>query len=230
MEAMRGPSTKAIARAAFAAAIMGTLGLAAVAAWLRRGLPFEGADLSERAAYLLKHSRCWTWGWLVCTLGALSVVNLYRALAGRWRSACEERCRLAMVLASAGLAADLSGIAIWMIAAPGIEPENLALVDKLALALSLFVAKILYSLAGLLLVWAGWRELPRGLGLLSLAVWLAGFTVAGKTACDAGSHLLWPLAALVVLFVTWSALLGFHCLRAVAGGGGGASFSPDPRD
>jgi hypothetical protein len=230
MNALRGPSTRAIARAAFAAAILGALGLAAVAAWLRRGLPFEGADLSERTAYLLKHSRCWTWGWLLCALGALSVVNLYRALAGRWRSACEEKCRFAMTLAAAGLAADLSGVAIWMIAAPGLDAEKLALVDKLALALSLFVAKILYSLAGVLLTWAGWRELPRGLALLALAVWLAGLTVAGKTACGCGSGLLWPLATLVILFIAWSFLLGLHYLRVSTGTGEQASFTPDPRD
>jgi len=207
------------------------MGLLAVGAWLRPGLPFEGGDLSERASYLLRHSRCWTGGWLLCGFGALLVVNLYRVLAARWSGASEGKCGLAIILATAGLAADLSGVALWMIAAPGLGADQLKLVDKMALALSLFVAKILYSLAGMLLTFAGWRELPRGLGVLAFAVWLSGFYVAGKTACGCGPGLFWGLAVLAILFIAWSAALGVHYLRISPGRmGGEASFTPDPRD
>ena len=101
---------KGIARAAFAAAVVGVLGLIGVQLWLRPGLPFDGVELSQRASYLERHHKCWTWGWLLAGAGALLVVNLYRVLATRWRSSCEGYCR--MVCCSRPQASsDLAGIA-----------------------------------------------------------------------------------------------------------------------
>jgi hypothetical protein len=223
------PRGNEIARAAFAAAAAGVLGLAAVQLWLRPGLPFDGAELSDRASYLVRHQKCWTWGWLLAGLGAVLVVNLYRVLAARWRSSCEGFCRLAILLATAGLGVDLAGIALWTIVAPGQDAAGLGLVEKMAGAFSLFVAKILYAAAGVLLTLAGWKELSRGLIALGFGVWLSGFWVAGATLCGCGSAQFWSLGALVVLFITWSILLGLRFL-GMPQGPESSSFVPDPRD
>jgi len=220
---------KAIARAAFAAAAAGVLGLAAVQLWLRPGLPFGGSELTDRASYLLRHHKCWTWGWLLAGTGALLVVNLYRVLAARWRNSCEGFCRLAILLATAGLAVDLAGIALWMIVAPGQDAAGLGLVEKMAGAFSLFVAKILYSIAGVLLTLAGWKELSRGLIALGFGVWISGLWVAGATLCGCGSAQFWSLGALVILFIAWSTLLGLRFL-GMPRGPESSSFTPDPRD
>ncbi|MCI0410928.1 MAG: hypothetical protein L0191_20595 [Acidobacteria bacterium] len=223
---------KAIARAAFAAAAAGVVGLAAVQLWLRPGLPFDGGELSDRVSYLARHQTCWTWGWLLAGLGAALVVNLYRVLAARFRSSCEGSCRLAMLLATAGLGVDLSGIALWLVVAPGQDAAGLGLVEKMAGALSLFAAKILYSAAGVLLTLAGWRELSRGLIALGFGVWLSGFWVAGATLCGCGSAQFWSLGALVVLFIAWSTLLGLHFLGIRPGSGASKDTASvlDPRD
>ncbi len=220
---------RGIARAAFAAAAAGVVGLAAVQLWLRPGLPFDGAELSDRASYLVRHHKCWTWGWLLAGLGAVLVVNLYRVLAARWRSTCEAFCRLAILLATAGLAVDLAGIALWMIVAPGQDAAGLGLVEKMAGAFSLFIAKILYSTAGVLLTLAGWRELSRGLIALGFGVWLSGFWVAGATLCGCGWAQFWSLGTLVVLFIAWSTLLGLRFL-GMPRSPESSSFTPDPRD
>jgi hypothetical protein len=223
---------KSVARAAFAAAAAGVLGLAAVQLWLRRGLPFDGAELSDRASYLVRHHKCWTWGWLLAGAGALLVVNLYRVLAARWRSSCEGFCRLAIMLGTAGLAVDLAGIALWMIVAPGQDAAGLGLVEKMAGAFSLFIAKILYSTAGVLLTLAGWKELSRGLIALGFGVWLSGYWVAAATLCGCGSAQFWSLGTLVILFILWSVLLGFRFLGLGPAGRNqsGTGFAPDPRD
>ena len=222
---------KDVGIAALAAAAAGVLGIAAVWLWLKSGLPFEG-DVSQRASYLVRHHKCWTWGWLVAAFGAVMVVNLYRALAGRWQNRGEASCRLAMILATAGLGVDLSGIALWVLVAPGLETGDLALVEKTAGALSLFVAKILYAAAGGLLTLAGWREMGKPLAALSLGVWLSGFWVAGATLCACGSAQFWSLGALVTLFIIWSTLLGLRFLGFIPAGrvDSATGFAPDPRD
>jgi len=223
---------KGIARAAFAAAAAGVVGLAAVQLWLRPGLPFDGGKLSDRASYLARHQTCWTWGWLLAGLGAALVVNFYRVLAARWRSACEGSCRLAMLLATAGLGVDLSGIALWLVVAPGQDAAGLGLVEKMAGAFSLFAAKILYSTAGVLLTLAGWRELSRGLIALGFGVWISGLWVAGATLCGSGPGQFWSLGALVILFIAWSTLLGLHFLGIRPGTDfpGDPNSILDPRD
>jgi len=223
-------NSRRIAVAAFAAAGAGVVGLAGVQLCLRPGLPFDGVDLAQRAQYLERHGRCWSWGWMLAGIGALLVVNLYRVLAARWEGTCAGKCRMAMILATAGMGADFAGIALWMLVAPGLDAAGLSLVEKMAAALSLFAAKILYASAGVLLTLAGRREFPRPLFILSFGVWLAGLAVAIATARAAGSAQIWSLAALVVLFIAWSSLLGFHFLGLEAGRAGVAVFHPDPRD
>jgi hypothetical protein len=221
---------KDVGIAALAAAASGILGIAAVWLWLKRGLPFTG-DVSQRASYLVRHHKCWSWGWVIAAFGAVMVVNLYRALAARWQERHLGTCRLAMVLATAGLGVDLSGIVLWMLVAPGLETGDLALVEKMAAALSLFVAKILYAAAGGLLTLAGWREMGKPLTVLSLGVWLSGFWVAGATVCSCGSAQFWSLGALVTLFILWSTLLGLHFTGILSTTRPeSAGFISDPRD
>jgi hypothetical protein len=223
---------RSMARAALLAAAAAILGSAGVAAWLREGLPFAGADIARRVAYLSQHQRAWTWGWLLAAFGAVLVVNLYRAMATHWQNKAGTACRLAMILATAGLAVDLSGIAIWILVAPGLGAEDLGLVERIAGAMSLFAAKILYAGAGGLLTLAGWREMGKPLTALATGVWLAGFWVAAATGCRCASAQIWSLMTLVMLFVLWSALFGLRLLGIGPGKHRQESpqFTSDPRD
>ena len=232
MEASHSADPKSIARAAILAAAAGVLGLAAVAAWLRGGLPFGGADIARRAAYLSHHRQCWTWGWLIAAIGAILVVNLYRAMAAQWQDRAGPACRLATALAVTGLGVDLSGIALWIVVAPHLAPEDLGLVERIAGALSLFAAKLLYAAAGSLLTLAGRREMGKPLTALAAAVWLGGLCVAAATWLGSGPAQFWSLGALATLFIVWSTLLGlrFFGIGWVPSRAGDSGFTPDPRD
>ena len=223
------PSRSSIATGAFASAGAGLLGLIGVWLWLLRGLPLGGRDAAERAAHVLRHHRCWTWGWLLAGIGAILVVNLYRILAARWEAG-GGWCRFAMLLATAGLAVDLAGISLWIVAAPGQQGDSFLLVERMASALSLFAAKILYAGAGVLLTIAGRRELSRSLSGLAWLVWISGFAVAYFTLCHCERQQFYSLAVLAVSFIAWSALLGFHFLGPHTGADPSRPFAPDPRD
>jgi hypothetical protein len=232
MDASHSSVHKSIARAALLAAAAAILGVAGVAAWLREGLPFDSADVVQRVAYLSQHRRGWTWGWFLAALGAVLVVNLYRAMAAHWQNKAGAACRLAMILATAGLGVDLSGIALWILVAPGLGAEDLGLVERIASALSLFAAKILYAAAGGLLTLAGWREMGKPITALAVCVWLSGFWVAAATACRCASAQLWSLGTLVTLFALWSTLFGLRLLGVGPGKHREESprFTSDPRD
>ena len=224
-------SRSSVAAGAFASAAAGLAGAIGVVMWLMPGLPLGGKEVLWRAGYVVRHHKCWTWGWLLAALGAILVVNLYRLLASRWEAAGGGLCRFALLLATAGLAVDLSGIAIWLVVAPGPERSSFPMAEALASALSLFAAKILYAAAGLLLTWAGRRELPGWLSGLALVVWISGFAVAYFTFCNCERQQLYSLGLLAVTYIAWATLLGFH-FRGLSStpDPSGRSYSPDPRD
>jgi hypothetical protein len=223
-------SSRSVAAGAFAAAGTALLGAIGVVVWLLPGLPLGGKELVDRAAYVVKHHKCWTWGWLLAALGAVLVVNLYRLLAERWVLEGGGPCRFALCLATTGLAVDLAGIAIWIVAAPGPD-GSFAIAERIASALSLFAAKILYAAAGLLLTWTGRRELPGLLSGLALVVWLSGFAVAYFTLCSCERQQLYSLGLLAVSFIVWATLLGLHFRDPrLERDPSGRSYAPDPRD
>lgn len=214
---------------AFASAAAGLAGAIAVKLWLMPGLPLGDNDLLKRASYVVRHHKCWTWGWLLAALGAILVVNLYRLLAERWILEGGGACRFALCLGTAGLAVDLAGIAIWVVVAPEPGDGNFVTVERIASALSLFAAKILYAAAGLLLTWAGRHELPRWLSGLALVVWLSGLAVAYFTLCACDRQQSYSLALLALTYITWATLIGFHFRKPVREWPP-RSYHPDPRD
>lgn len=222
-------SRASVATGALAAAAAGLAGAIGVVMWLMPGLPLGGKELVDRSAYVVKHHKCWTWGWLLAGIGAILVVNLYRILAARWEAG-GGWCRFAMLLATAGLAVDLAGISLWIVAAPGQQGDSFLLVERIASALSLFAAKILYAGAGVILTIAGRRELSGWLFGLAWLVWLSGFAVACFTLCSGARQQFASLAVLAVTFIAWSALLGFHFLSPRTGADPSRPFAPDPRD
>ncbi|HEU5179536.1 MAG TPA: hypothetical protein VFW45_01990 [Candidatus Polarisedimenticolia bacterium] len=222
-------SSRSVAVGAFASAISGLAGAIAVKVWLVPGLPLGGNDVLKRASYVVRHHKCWTWGWLLAALGAILVVNLYRLLAERWILEGGSACRFALCLGTAGLAIDLAGIAIWIVVAPGPGEGGFEIAEHIASALSLFAAKILYAAAGLMLTWAGRRELPGLLSGLALIVWLCGFAVASFTLCACDRPQFYSLALLALTYIAWATLIGFHFRKPVREWPP-RSYHPDPRD
>src|SRR5437764_11378636 len=92
--------------AAFANLLAGALTLIV----LRRGLPPR--SLAHRVAFISSHVVWWRVGWLGWSLAAISLLGLFLALAGRFRTVAPLLCGLVIVVSPAGLAADLRADAL----------------------------------------------------------------------------------------------------------------------
>jgi hypothetical protein len=81
-------------------------------------------------------------------------------------------------------------------------------VESIAGVLTGYLANGLYTAAGILLTWAGARELPRAIVALGVPVWGAGLCLSGASLAHSASGQLWSTAVLMPLFVLWAALVG----------------------
>ena len=201
-------SPRIAARMAFAAAGVHALAAAAMLVALQPGLPVAGSALADRMAYVSQQTVAWWLGWLTWHAADLALLAFYVALAGRWGRHAPVRCGLALLLGGAGLADDIGAQAIYMTVASRLGPEAFVVAEVVAGLLTGYVANGLYTLAGILLVWAGAAELPAYLVVLSLPVWVAGLgRCAASLAASPGGQ-FWSVAVLMPAFILWMLLMG----------------------
>ncbi|MCI0341535.1 MAG: hypothetical protein L0216_10380 [Planctomycetales bacterium] len=201
-------SPRVAARVAWAAAALNLLAAVAMLGVLRPGLPEPGNDADSRLRWISGHTAAWWAGWLLWHAAAISLLALYVSLAGIWRERAPVRCGLALLLAAAGLAGDLGAEALLMGVAPGAGPEDFRVVEAACWVLTGYLGNGLYTLAGILLTWAGVRELPRPLVALGGAAWAAGLALSAATLAGSQAGQFWSTAFLMPLFVLWAALVG----------------------
>src|SRR5438094_6607201 len=92
---------------------------ASMALVLRRGLE-TNPDFQDRLAFIVNQRALWICGWLTWTAAAIAILYFYMTF-----SAVHQRGRVAVLVAAAGIAADLSGQAIEI----GVLPQLAARVD-----------------------------------------------------------------------------------------------------
>jgi hypothetical protein len=201
-------SPRAAARAAFVAAGVHVVAAGAMLVALQPGLPVAGSALAARPAYVSALPVAWGLGWLVWHAADLALLALYVALAGQWGRRAPLRCGLALLLAGAGLADDLGAQAIYMGVAPRLGPEAFVVAETVTGVLTGYVANGLYTLAGMLLVWAGAAEMPRYLVAASLPVWAAGLGLCAASLAGSPAGQFGSVAVLMPTFVGWTLLLG----------------------
>ena len=152
------------------------------------------------AAYVAEHLLPWRIGWSLWIAAALALLAFFWWWGSRlgWPG----MARLAVALAAAGVAADISAESM-LIAWSGGQPFDVGP----PLRQSGIVANGLYSVAGAILTLRTPR-LPRWLGQWSWTIWLLGLALALAAAAgsDAASRLL--TAALFALFVPWLVVFG----------------------
>ena len=198
-------SPRAARKVAFIAALANLLAGALTLFVLRRGLPPR--SLVDRSAFISSHAVLWRLGWLGWSVAAVTLLGLFLALAGRWRTEAPVLCGLGIVVGTAGLAADLSAEALLAGFTRSTLP-NLSLVQSEAFLLTGYVGNGLYTVAGILLTVAGRKELPAHVLALGGLVWAAGLwlsvaTLAGSTTGEAVST-----GIVIASFVVWAGLLG----------------------
>jgi hypothetical protein len=193
----------AAAAAYVAAAVNLTAGLVMLFA-LRHGIPAGESDLPARIAYVTGHTVTWRLGWLVWNLAAISLLGFFVALAARAPILCE----LALLCAAGGLAADLGAETILVAVSPSLTGETYATAESIAVALTGYLGNGLYAVAGILLTWAGRREVPPGLLWLAVAVWVAALWLSVATLASSAAGQFASAAVLMPLFVLWAGLTG----------------------
>jgi hypothetical protein len=201
-------SPRAVARVAYVAAGLNLAAAAAMVMMLQPGLPVAGSVLEERTIYVQERTAAWWAGWLLWHAAALALIAFYVGLAGLWWRRAPMRCGLALLCAAAGLAADVSAVALYMGVAPRLSGEGFEVVERVAGMLSGYVGNGLYTLAGFLLVWAGASQLPRPLLALSVPVWVAGLGLSVATLTQSTDGQFWGTAVLMPAFVLWAGSMG----------------------
>ena len=140
---------------------------------LRRGLP--GFSDEERLAYIATHRAAWIGGWMLWQVAAISLIGFYGVLALRFRGILSV---VAMGVATAGLAIDFICETRYIGILPELRGAAFAALDRELEVLIGYAANGLYTVALVLLVIAGWRELPRVALALAMPVIASGFALA----------------------------------------------------
>jgi hypothetical protein len=175
---------------------------------LRPGLPGPTTTVEARAEYVGANPVAWWLGWLVWHAAALALLAFYAGLAGLWWRWGPIRCGLALLCAGAALAVDLAGQALYIGLPPWLGIAGFGLLETAAIILTGYVANGLYTLAGVLLVWAGAAVLPRGLVALSLPVWAAGAALSATSLAQWSAGQIGSAALLIPLLALWATLVG----------------------
>ena len=191
------------------------LGLALAAIGMR-----PGTDLvphAERMAYLASAPLGWSLGWGVWMLCAFSLVAFLFFVARATGDPPLQR--LAMMLAVAGLGADLICDTIHIRVTPALaaanDPRLLIALDALATTVGAVVANGLYSIAILLVSACLWRRGATLVMQLGLAVFAFGMlmVVAGFDAVP--SHLELATGPAIALFSAWALAVARFISRPV---------------
>lgn len=201
-------SSRQASRAAYVAAGLNLAAAAAMLLWLEPGLPVEGSRAADRMAYLASHRWAWWGGWLLWHAAAISLLGFYVGLAGLLLRRAPILCGLALLCGAAGLAADLGAESVAMGVAPRLGEGTFETVEAVVGVLTGYLGNGLYTVAGLLLTWAGAAEIPRPLLVLAGGVWAAGLALSAATLAHSATGQLWSTALLMPLFVLWSGLMG----------------------
>ena len=194
--------------AAYVAAVVNLAAGLVMLLALRHGIPAGERDLPARIAYVTEHTLTWRIGWLVWNLAAISLLGFFVALAARWRDRAPILCVLALLCAAGGLAADLGAETILAAVSPGLEEETYAAVESVAIALTGYLGNGLYAVGGILLTWAGRRDLPPGLLWLAATVWTAALWLSVATLVSSAAGQFASAAVLMPLFVLWAGMTG----------------------
>jgi hypothetical protein len=211
---MLAPSPRTAARVAYVAAALNLAAGLAMLVLLKPGLPVPGSLLPDRLGYIRGHPGLWRGGWILWHAAAISLVLLLFVLAERFRRHAPVRATIAEIVSVVGLAADLAAEAIAMGVTPVLGLEHFLLLESIAGVLTGYLANGLYTVAGVLLTWAGARELPRAVVALGIAVWSAGLCLSAASLAHSAAGQLWSTAVLMPLFVLWAALVGLWLKRS----------------
>ena len=169
---------------------------------LRAGLPPAPDD--ERIAYITTHRVAWTSGWLTWQLAVVSLIALYAVLARRFSGALP---LAALAIGTAGASIDVATQMRFIVILPKLRGEAFALLDRELEAMTGYAANGLYTLAFVLFVVAGWREMPKFANALAAPIAVSGFALALAALMHHALGEIVSTAILFPLFTLWTILI-----------------------
>jgi hypothetical protein len=197
--------------------------LAAMAIVLRPGTLAQ-SDAALRGRYIAEHAAAWAAGWGLWMLTAMSLLGFY----AWWGSRLDAQtvATTAVLIAAVGLVCDLSGEALSVLylveraPPPGIghsaaEWDASAFVDveRTATLLTAGASNALYTLGGLVLMWAT-PDLPRYVRGAMWGTWLAGIVMTVAGVMNHVGGMMVSTAVLFPLLICWTAWLGARWRQA----------------
>jgi hypothetical protein len=164
-------------------------------AWIRGGSEAE-PDSIARASYIADHATTWRLAWFVWMIAAISLIGFYS-----WWAAKSARPRLALTalfFGFAGIAVDFFADALFI----GWIPESYATYAQFTTTMSEVVANGLYSVAGIILMFASPPMRPwfRAWGW---TVWMAGIALSIAGALRWNEAIVVASALLLTTFIPW---------------------------
>jgi hypothetical protein len=200
---------------------------AAMALVLSHGLE-TNPDFQNRLTFIVKHTALWTSSWLTWTAAAIAILYFYISFASEHYTG-----KLAVLLAAAAIAPDLSAQAIEI----GVLPKIAARVvnasvgidlflglHRVAVMLSGYVANGLYSFSALSLAWSTRRAYPFWVWTAGMAAGLFGFALSAAALADSATGMFWTNVVLVPSILLWLAGVAMHQVKRAS------SFSANYRD
>jgi hypothetical protein len=185
---------------------------AAMALALRRGLE-TNPNLQDRLNFIVHQRLLWTGGWLTWTAAAIAILYFYNTF-----SLAHRLGRLPVLLAAAGIAADLSGQAIEIGMLPGLAERILGLsagihqfitLHRTAVMMSGCIGNGMYSLSALILAWSTRRVYPIWVCSPGIATGCFGLALSVAALMNSASGMLWTNVFLVPCILLWLAGVGF---------------------
>lgn len=185
---------------------------ASMALVLRNGLE-TNPNFQERLTFIVNHNMLWIGAWLTWTAAAIAILNFYIAF-----SSAHQAGNLAVLLATAGIAADISAQAIEIGVLPAIAERVISTnvgIDlfvsfhRTAVMMSGYVANGLYSLSALILVWSGRRAYPVWVSSAGIATGCLGIALSAAALANSASGMFWTNVLLVPCLLFWLAGVGF---------------------
>jgi hypothetical protein len=175
---------------------------------LRHGLE-TNPNFEDRLSFIVDHRVLWVRGWLTWTAAAIAIVYFYMTFSSTHRLG-----RLAVLLAAAAIATDLSAQAIEIGVLPPIAARIIGsnggvdlfvALHRTAVMLSGYVANGLYSLAALILAWSARRVYPLGVSFAGIATACAGFALSAAALVDSAAGMFWTNVFLIPFLLLWLA-------------------------
>lgn len=180
----------------------------AMALVLRNGLE-TNANFQDRLTFITRHTELWIFGWLTWTAAAIALLYFYISFSQRHRTG-----RLAVLLAAAAIAPDLSAQAIEIGVLPAIAERvvttNVGMdlfvaLHRVAVMLSGYVANGLYSVAALSLAWTARRAYPVWVSMAGMAVGSVGLVLSAAALVDSAAAMFWTNLVLIPSILLWLA-------------------------